>query len=53
MGWDRKQLTVVAYVSRHNSPQDRKDDKAWDELRAAIVKLCAQEKYREIEVDIL
>ena len=36
MGYDTRQLTITALVSRHNTEQDRIDDLAWQRLRFEI-----------------
>lgn len=45
MGYDTVQLTVVASVSRHNSPQDKEDDADWRELSERIEMIVREHKY--------
>jgi hypothetical protein len=54
MGYDTRQLTITARVSRHNSEQDVIDDLAWERLRLEIEdELHAHpERYEPINVQI-
>jgi len=36
MGYDTRQLSITALVSRHNDERDLQDDMAWDRLRCEI-----------------
>ena len=52
MGTERKSLTVVAYVSRHNSEEDREDDARWDALVGRVREIVDDETYADIDPEI-
>ena len=53
MGWDTADIRIIASLSRHNSPQDQRDDELLEELRDEIGKLVEQPKYANINPMIL
>lgn len=48
MGYDRKEYTFCARVSRHNSPQDEEHDALWEEMIQRIEKILNDPKYLPI-----
>lgn len=44
MGYEASQLTVYTRVSRHNSEQDREDDRAVEELKTLIEQAIASDE---------
>jgi hypothetical protein len=55
MGYDTRQLTVTALVSRHNSPQDKIDDEAWEHLGNVIREEIDThpERYEKMHVQVV
>lgn len=52
MGRERYELTAYGYLSKHNSAQDDKDARAWNEFVAAVEKLAENPRYANIDLDI-
>ena len=53
MGRDRVELTVYAYVSRHNSEQDKIDDAAWLEFIDRVKFIARDHRYESIDLDVM
>ena len=49
MGYDYKEYTVCAHVSRHNSPKDEEHDALWAEMIERIKKIVNDPKYQPID----
>lgn len=49
MGRELVVFEVSATLSRHNSPEDEKDDEAWDDLKDKIIALTKEPKYQNIQ----
>ena len=53
MGRERRELTVVAYVSKHNDPErDPLDESSWEELRDRIEMIVHESRYRDIDAEV-
>lgn len=52
MGRIQEQLTVTAYLSNHNDPQDEADEKAWNELRERVKALVYEARYVGIDPSV-
>lgn len=48
MGYERAEARVYAFLSRHNSDQDRVDDALWDDFAERLRALASDEKYKPI-----
>ena len=53
MGRETKEMTVCAWVSRHNSEQDEKDEALWEELRRRIGEVCEEPQFASIDPDVI
>lgn len=53
MGREQRRIEVHAYLSRHNSDQDRKDDADWEELRNRIEAICREHRYADLNVQVM
>jgi hypothetical protein len=48
MGHDQQSATIYAYVSRHNSENDERDDALWDRLKEEVAVVLAKPVYEPI-----
>lgn len=52
MGREQVTLRLEAYVSRHNSEQDRADDELWEQFKNTVAALAADPRYEQIDLDV-
>lgn len=48
MGYDTRSITVMASVSRHNSPKDDEHDALWEELQKRVGEIVEDPRYQDI-----
>jgi hypothetical protein len=53
MGYEQRIITIHAYVSRHNSEQDKEDDADWERLRERIEWIVAEHQYERINAQVV
>lgn len=51
MGTTQAKLEVYAYLSSHNSDQDRLDDSAWEEFCNRVEAIAREHRYDAIRLD--
>jgi hypothetical protein len=52
MGWEQRNITVQVYVSRHNAPEDRRDDELVEELADRIRHIAMEHRYEHIRPEV-
>jgi hypothetical protein len=52
MGYQQRRITVEVYVSRHNAPEDRRDDALADELADRIRHIAMEHRYEHIQPEV-
>ncbi len=50
MGYDSRNWTVVARLSRHNSERDMNDNELWNELTERLCRVASAPRYERIAV---
>lgn len=53
MGFQRDDIKVTVRLSRHNSDRDDEHDALREELKARIQEILAEERYAEIDAEVL
>lgn len=50
MGYEQKDVRVMAVVSRHNSPRDAEDAALWAEMVSRLREVCDDPRYARLNV---